>query len=68
MKQAKTVIREADDLSLSDEYEYYAEQCRDGEISRATYYRACKMTGLSRSEAKETLKHSYDLAGLGHLF
>lgn len=54
--------------SMSDEYEFYADAERRGEISRRVYFSACARAGLSRSEAKAALRENYQRAGIAHLF
>lgn len=67
MKNTKTIIREAQELS--DEYEYYADCERRGEISRATYFRACATgDGLTHAQAESWLRENYQRAGVGHLY
>lgn len=68
MKTTKTILREVRELQIADEYEYYADAERTGEISRATYFRACALAGLTRTEAKECLRENYQRAGVAHLF
>lgn len=67
-KRAKTIMQEADDLAVADEYDFYADAEREREISRATYYRVCAMTGLARQEAEECLLANYRRAGMEHMF
>lgn len=67
MKTLKTILKEAS--SMSDEYEYYADAERTGEISRAVYLRACAAgDGLTKEEALKCLRENYQRAGRGHLF
>jgi hypothetical protein len=66
MKNTKTIMQEAE--SLSDEYEFYADAERRGEISRRVYYSACSKSGLTRKEATEVLRENYQRAGIAHLF
>lgn len=67
MKYLKTILREAVECHQSDEYEYYADAQRTGEISLRTYFRACGAAEASRAEAAEWLRENYQRAGLSHL-
>lgn len=67
MKQLKTILREAQENHQSDEFEFYCDAERTGEISLKTYFRACKEAGADKSEAKEYLRENYQRAGLKHL-
>jgi hypothetical protein len=66
MKQLKTILSEGEEMS--DEYDFYADAERTGEISRVIYVRACLAAGLSKSKALESLRKNYQRAGLSHLF
>lgn len=67
MKNLKTILKEA--VGMSDEYEFFADSERTGEISRAIYYRACATgDGMTASEADKVLRENYQRAGLAHLF
>jgi hypothetical protein len=67
MKLLKTILAEAQEMS--DEYEFYADAERTGEISRNTFFRACAAgDGLTRAEAEACLKENYQRAGVAHLY
>lgn len=68
MKQLKTILREAQEYHQADEFEFYADAERTGEISRETYFRACAAGNASRAEASEWLQENYQRAGIGHLY
>jgi len=68
MKNTQTILQEVQTLAIADEYEYYADAERSGEISRATYYRACEKAGLPHNKAVACLRENYQRAGLAHLF
>jgi len=68
MKQLKTIIREAKVNHQSDEFEFFADAQRSGEISFATYIRACAVgDGLTHDSACAALRENYQRAGVGHL-
>lgn len=67
MKQLKTILREAEENHQSDEFEFFADSERTGDISLKIYLRACQSANASRSEAKEWLRENYQRAGLSHL-
>lgn len=67
MKYTKTIMREAKEHHQSDEFEFYADAERNGEISLKTYLKACALAGASKTEAKEWLKENYCRAGIKHL-
>lgn len=66
MKHLKTILREIEDSP--DEFEDLCDAERRREISRRTYFRACAKLGVTRQEAEEWLRESYQRAGVGHLF
>lgn len=68
MKQLKTILREAQESHQDDEFEFYADAERTGEISRKTYFRACAAANASKSEAAEWLQENYQRAGVAHLY
>lgn len=68
MKNTKTIMREAQEHHQADEFEFYADAERNGEISRKTYLRACIAAGAAPAEAGEWLRENYRRAGVEHLF
>ena len=68
MKRLKTILREAQKNHQADEFEFYCDAERNGEISRATYFRACKTAGAEKSEATKWLHENYQRAGVSHLY
>lgn len=67
MKHLKTILREAQENHQSDEFEFYCDAQRTGEISLNTYFRACIAANATRSEAREWLRENYQRAGIKHL-
>lgn len=67
-KRLATIIREAQETHEDDEFSFYADAERRGEISRETYFRACKAGDASRAEAAEWLRENYQRAGVEHLY
>lgn len=68
MKQLKTILREAQENHQADEFEFFCDAERTGEISRATYFRACRAADATEDEAREWLRENYQRAGVAHLY
>lgn len=68
MKQLKTILKEAQENHQSNEFEFFANSERSGEISRRTYYRVCRVAHASRDEASSWLRENYQRAGVAHLY
>ena len=68
MKQLKTILREAQENHQADEFEFYADAERTGEISRKTYFRACAAGDATHGDAAEWLRENYQRAGIAHLY
>ena len=67
MKQLKTILREAQEHHQDNEFGFYCDAERNGEISRTTYFRACKAADATKGEAAEWLHENYQRAGVAHL-